>query len=385
MARILEKLRIREVSAVDRGAGEGVKVMLMKATDYMLRQQRKEQPMSKSFTDIVKGMLGFGKASVADEIANAGEALAKSIDSILADSALDPTAKSAAIAKSFDQHAAHLNGTIPAAIETALSAAGLSASDFTKGTPDMAIDFKKALGLPADATDEQVTKALADQAAAISKQAETATALAKVQHELAVSKMSPSHGGFMEKGKMPAGGKEAFAGMSAAERDAHMSKNPLNDNDGDEATNKRIEEEVAKRLASDPAVVGMQKRLGDLESEKALMGFQKRAIAMGIGEAQGVTLQKAMGGDATAVEALTKLLEAATNQAREGGVFKEFGGSGNDGSASPHDEVMAKAHELRKAKPDLSIEQAYAKVYEDPANYELAKRDTMARRSALHG
>jgi hypothetical protein len=376
MPRILEKLRVREISAVDRGAGEGVKVMLMKRDDPKSTENR---TMTKSFTEVVKTMLGFGKASVADEIANANDALAKSIDSILGDSALDATAKSTAIAKSFDQHAGHLNGTIPAAIEKALSDAGLSASDFTKGTPDMTIDYKKALGLPADATDDQVTKALETQAA-------DAKALIVAKRELAIAKMSDKHTGFMNnaKAKLPSGGKESFADMSAKERDDHMSKNPIDPEDADEDTQKR-DADFAKRMAADPVVIDLRKRVDDMTKREQITEVRKAWGTAGLTEPQMDVVQKAWEAstDKAPIEAMVKQLAAANAQAREAGIFKEFGGSGGNVGATPHDEIMAKAHELRKAKPELTIEQAYAKAYEDPANREIAKRDVRDRRQAM--
>ena len=46
--------------------------------------------------------------------------------------------------------------------------------------------------------------------------------------------------------------------------------------------------------------------------------------------------------------------------------------------------LKAKAAELRKAKPELTESQAFAKVYEDPANRALAAAERSASRSALY-
>jgi hypothetical protein len=40
-----------------------------------------------------------------------------------------------------------------------------------------------------------------------------------------------------------------------------------------------------------------------------------------------------------------------------------------------YNELLAKAEELRKVRPELSEAQAFAKVFSDPANIELAKRE----------
>jgi hypothetical protein len=43
--------------------------------------------------------------------------------------------------------------------------------------------------------------------------------------------------------------------------------------------------------------------------------------------------------------------------------------------ATAYDELMAKAAELRKTQPNLTEAQAFDKVYTDPANIEIAKRE----------
>jgi hypothetical protein len=423
MPRILEKLRIREVSAVDRGAGEGVKVMLMKRE--FTADQRKEMAgkgeamadggypiankddlhnairaygraknpeatkqhiitraralgatealpddwkvskMAKSFSETVKSLLGFGKtASAADEIAKANEALEESIGSILADATMDATAKSAAISKSFDQHAEHLNGTIPEAIEKALSAAGLSADDFKKGTGSMTDEEKKKL---ADAEKERD---------------DTKKAFELQKREIAMLKMSDKHKAYCDArgSDMGADEKDKFMAMEPADRDAHMAKHPV-----PQDTEKRIQEEVTKRVANDPTVVEMRKQLDVLTKREAVTVVRKSWATQGLTEAQMDIVEKAWEAvtDKAPIEAMVKQLAAGNAQAREAGIFKELGGSGNDNGATPHDQILAKADELRKVDPKLTREQAYAKAYTDPANHEIAKRDTLARREAI--
>ena len=48
------------------------------------------------------------------------------------------------------------------------------------------------------------------------------------------------------------------------------------------------------------------------------------------------------------------------------------------------DALKAKAAELRKAHPELSESQAFAKVYTDPANRALAAAERSASRPALY-
>jgi hypothetical protein len=466
MPRILTKLRVREVSAVDRGAGEGVKVMLMKrdeplssghlydfakadsdvmkagsfpndpgvagkvhqalvlrdADAYLKRTFTAEErraatasgaamagggypienksdlhnaihaigrgkaphasirehitsraralgltadlptdwkvnKMTKSFTEVVKGLLGFGGSTVADHIATADDALARSIASILGDATLDATAKSAAVVKSLEQHSEHLNGTIPAAIEKALSAAGISAADLMKG---------------ADMTDEEKKK--------LEEAEETKKNLAKAQREIRVLKMSDKHSSYCAArgDDMSATEKEKFQDMEPGERDAHMAAHPVK-----EDTAKAFEAAVEKRVETSPTVVALRKQVEMLTAGGELATFTKRAIDMGIGEANGVTLQKAFAGDKEAIEKLAKMVEAANNQAREAGIFKEIGGVGAVGGSTAFDQITAKAAELRKADPKLTEAQAFSKAYSDPANAEIAKRDVAERRERI--
>jgi hypothetical protein len=48
-----------------------------------------------------------------------------------------------------------------------------------------------------------------------------------------------------------------------------------------------------------------------------------------------------------------------------------------------HDEMLAKAHELQKSMPNLTIEQCYLRSHQNPANYEIAKRGAYARRQSM--
>ena len=173
--------------------------------------------------------------------------------------------------------------------------------------------------------------------------------------------------------------KDKFTDMEPADRDAHMARHPV-----PEDTEKTVAAAVAKALASNPEVVALRKRAADLEAVNALVTFTKQAADLGIGDAHGVTLQKAYAGDKASIDTLAGLLKAANMQAKEAGIFKEFGsGSGNlDVGSSAHDQMLAKAAELRKADPKLTEAQAYAKAYSDPANVALAKRERAENRPA---
>jgi len=74
MPKILTRLRIDEVSAVDKGAGEGVKVLLMKRADGA---QPKNEGRLMSFLDF------FNRKPASDVIAKSVGALAESIGAIV--------------------------------------------------------------------------------------------------------------------------------------------------------------------------------------------------------------------------------------------------------------------------------------------------------------
>lgn len=83
-------------------------------------------------------------------------------------------------------------------------------------------------------------------------------------------------------------------------------------------------------------------------------------------------LQKvAKGLDADTYAALEKKLQAASNQAELGGLFKEIGVPGFNGAAA--DPLAARATEIQKAQPELSWAQAYDMAMEqNPALYHQA-------------
>jgi hypothetical protein len=291
-------------------------------------------------------------------------ALRQSISSIMLDDAVKD--KKAAIDETIAQYVAFVETAVPEEVEKAmrdavLATAGASGSqdDISKGTT-MTDEEKKA----AEAKDKEL--------------ADTQKSLTIAKREIAILKMSDKHQAYMANrgDDMSQDEKDKFADMEPAERDAHMEKHPVKDNE----VEKRMNAEIAKR---DAEVADLKKRLEAREAADALVGYTKRAVELGIGEAHGVTLQKAYSGDKAALDEITKLLAAAQAQAREGGVFKELGttASGNT-DATPHDAIMAKAHELRKNDPKLTIEQAYAKAYADPANAEIAKRERAQNRPA---
>lgn len=78
--------------------------------------------------------------------------------------------------------------------------------------------------------------------------------------------------------------------------------------------------------------------------------------------------------DPADVEKVEGILKAANEQITKGNLFTEFGSGGVETTVSKS--VDAKAEALRKADPNLTMEQARAKVYEaDPTLYEEALKE----------
>jgi membrane protein involved in colicin uptake len=290
MPRVLKDIKINEVSGVDRGAGEGVRVVFMKRRD----NQQQEIDMTP-----------------------------EQIATLVADG-------------------------IKKAMETALPAA--------------------------------VTAATADMA----------KAAAAAQAEITLLKMSDAEKAFCDKKGWDDTQRKAFAAKPDADRAADMAK---------AASEGKLPAEIAKALTDanaeiakrDTLIADLKKRADAADEKDAIVTFGKRAVAAGLKEADGEIMRKAYAGDAAAQTELdkkfTELTKALTAAQETGNIFKTFGSDGGEGGgATAHEQFIAKATELRKSEPKLSPEQAYSKVYTDPANAALSiqhRREEALRKSHI--
>lgn len=251
-------------------------------------------------------------------------------------------------------------------------------------------ELKKRLGLPATATEADIIKALDDKAKKDKEEADKK-----------VEKLSDKHSEFMsnKKAKMPSGGKEAFQGMSSADRDKHMADNPIEadddveksiasgsafkTDDGTVLTKRDFNSDAAFNFAKSQAGKIAQQAidLAKRDEDAAVVAFGKRATDLGFEAPFGEVLRKAFkGGDPEAIKKIEEQIKALREQARVGKLFNESGSS-TTVSGDGYAQLMAKAAELRKADPKLTIEQAFTKAYEDPANVatvDLYKREKAA-------
>lgn len=369
MAKLLTRLRIDEVSSVDRGAGDGVKIMLMK---------RNKPDMSTKFGGMFSKIFGGG-ADNSVVIDKSVQGLAESITSILSDDKVEDTAKAAALSKTFEQFGDHLKSTLT-----------VGSTVEKKGESEMDLKaLAKALGLPETATEADVTTAIGKSVAINKAAADAVVEMKKMQRELRVAKAEftadelvhynkeslydeeedDSDPKLTSDDKAGKKRKKAFREATHAQRAEIM-----------KAAAPALPVEIQKILADNQA---MQKRIADLEAGGNLVAFSKRAAELGLPETEAVTLQKARQGDVASIEKLESFLKAATAQAKAGGVFKEFGSSGGDGGnlLTAQDELNELAKKRLVAEPALgSFAKAFAKVYEDPANSELVKKERRENR-----
>ena len=404
MPTLLKDLTISEVSSVDRGAGEGVQILLMKradeAEDYFKRTfsdaERQAAASSgaalpdgsfpiKTKADLENAIHAYGRAknkpeakahiisrakaldcadmipdgwdvgkSIVSHVSAASAALLKSVVSIFKDKATAD--KAGALAETFGQFEKHLAGVLPDEVVKAAEAeAGKLAKESAMTEAEKKAAEEKAAAEKAEKEKaEKMAKALE----------ETAAALAKANSELAILKMSAKHKGYMD--QLDESEKGKFAAKTPEERDAHMDKNPIE---------KRLPESVQKALAK---AEENEKILKSLQEKDEIATFANRADDLGLAPAQGEVLRKAYAGDKDAIAKLEALIKGMSEQIRTGVVFKEFGGKGAVAGASAYDDLMKLAADYRdgqiKIGKKCSIEQAFTKVYTDPANAALKKQ-----------
>ncbi len=480
MVKKLTRLRIDEVSSVDRGAGEGVKILLRKREEnedayptinnakqlqaaaqavgrardpdklraYIrararalgltpalsnvfdqaytapIRNQRnppfKQQrnnignppykqtpPPFKQRNSMSKISKTFRKAFGEENdaiIDKSIEGLAESVASI-ATEASNPTELSTELTKTFEQFGDYLKETLTA---------GPAVSKKEVSNMDINV-LAKALGLDDMATEAEVTEALAKSLGEVKKikkmkkkmkmaKADLSDNELEFYEKIKGQKKMPRFMGVSSKGtySYEAPGKDVkLPGERKAERKARRVVAQSDQLDGGkggsiprtpgEAQHKRFllaskEEraEMMKLYNEVPEYVRkvmddnetLQKRIEQLEGSSNLVALSKQATEAGLPATEGETIQKALKGDQEAINKLLGFVKAASEAAKAGGVFKEFGSSSGTGVVNTaYDELAVLAKDLVKRDPKLSFPVAFSKVYEDPANVEIVKRE----------
>ena len=315
--------------------------------------KREPSPLDRLLT-----RLGIGKRSTgageldpdiyadaaADAVDKATDALAVSIASILADAAVID--KAPAIQKSLAEFRSHLGDAVPDQIEKAMRDVAVAAGDIEKDDHPMPTieELSASVAL--------LSKSLSDTQAELAKAKKTFPPAADDDADDAAA----------------ADDKKKKAAAAAA------MKKSLEGGDAAPSV------ELTKALEHTAA---LEKRLATFEAEREVIAFQKRAVEIGVGEAQAELLLKASKGDPVSFNSVLDLLKAATAQARVGGVFKEFGasGGGTGGGNTARAEVETLADVLIKADPKLSV--IAARVAVRKAHPEIAQRERDEERAAI--
>lgn len=330
MPRILRNLKINEVSGVDKGAGRGVKIMLMK----------RDEGDGLDWTAARKALKTTNKQS--DDTALA--ALRDAITSIIEDD--DVVNKADAVSESIEQF-----------------------NEYIEQESDMA--DKDGLKITTADLTELVNKKVAEAVEPLKAE------IAKRDDEIGLLKMTEAHKKFHDDID-GVDAKKAFAAMTPEQRDAHIEKKGKTTKRDDEVDKRFVE--LAKENSD------LKKQVGEMLGARRQVEFSKRAIEVGLTEADGEIMRKAYDGDPEAQTALnkrfTETLKAAQAQAKTSVIFGEFGKAGS-GPSSAYGELEAKAAELRKTDPKLSQAQAFSKAYTDPANAEIVQRDKQEQAQKL--
>jgi hypothetical protein len=95
------------------------------------------------------------------------------------------------------------------------------------------------------------------------------------------------------------------------------------------------------------------------------------------GESIGQTFSRLFSAD-TPEALLLRKAHAAIKAANFPSVITESVSKSSDATA--YDQIVAKANRLRELEPELSFDQAFARIYQDPKNIELAKRERSENR-----
>lgn len=398
MANWLKNLLVKEISLVDRPANPGAVALLAKregepvqkdmygvsrfadlisSLGYLLRSSEYEAKEEGDNSQVPAALRNWLKQGVPIFQAMATEEINELLAVSTAKRDGKPTAKFVALTKALDRANGALSESVKSIVDDDSVADKAAAIDETikQFSEHVADELEKSLSGedPGELSHEGImSKAITKALGLADTASETVIleALAKrdAEFELLKAAMSDDEKTFHDALKAD-DDKKAFRGMSRDERKAKMAKR---DDDLPPHIKKALDdaEETKKRLAV-------------LESKDELVTFQKRAVEIGLTEAQGELLQKAHKGDKDALKKLENCIKGLNEQISTGKIFDEFGTSQGGNADDPYAEITAKAEALRKAEPKLTIEKAKARVIEDPANADLIKRYNTEQRRKL--
>ncbi len=370
MPRILRNLKINEVSGVDKGAGRGVKIMLMKRDDD--DDDIDWTAAKREFSSKERQSAASSGAALPDgsfPIKNKGD-LKNAIQAI-------GRAKNPAKAKAHIKSRARALGAsdmLPDTWKRDDSAAleALNASIASIIEDDEIVEKAYAVNESIEQFNEYMQQETADMTPEeIKKMVDDAVKVASAEF-VKDSGSKPSLDNDDDKDDKPPA-KKAKAAVEG-------------DDKPDDSVAKR-DDEIEKRFVSLAKENDeLRKQVNEMVNARREQEFRKRAVETGLKEEDGEVMRKAFDGDVEAQGAFTKRISESMSalkaQAKTSVIFGEFGKAGGS-PTSAYAEIEGKAAELRKADPKLTQAQAFAKAYTDPANRELIERDKAEQANKL--
>lgn len=336
--RIMRAIKLNEISAVDKPAQEGARMVLMKRDDT---------------DDDVYWKRDF---SAGERQAAASSGAAEPDGSYPIKNRGDLHNAMQAIGRSKNP------GKTRAHIRARAKALGLESELSDSFKRDTSIEGV----LTMDITQEQLTEMIAEavgkaQKAADDKLEKMVADLAKAEADIAVSRLPEAHKSYYD--TLADEAKAAFLEKSADDRAVEIAK-----------AAPKLSPEIQKMLDEAKAnEVILKGLLEDREIQK----YARKAVEMGLQEVHGEILRKAYKGDEKATEKLEGLFKGLTEQVRTGKLFEEFG-TKKGAPASAAAEMDAKVQEVMadyaKLGRPMTKEQAFVVVYEDANNADLKKR-----------
>jgi hypothetical protein len=399
--------RLGATSALPESWGKRYQNKLIKTARYLgLISQLTKNAMS--FEDVLDDMASTDTAEgVVEAVRDACHALKDSIESISECDDLAPNDKAAAISESFGQFMDHLGTIAPKNVTKAFKRgvgpmAGLAkklkktytsvpahdatpptkANDTKQSTGSEELDEGKTRVSTATTPPENKKKMKKRLRKAMKKQLKKVAGEATLwqKRTKALLTLDKAAKDYMDNADsdMDDEKKTKFLDMSPKERTKFMEANPL----ATIAEKRMAELPEPVRKALEEGKVNAE-RVTKLAEERDVAEFSKRAIDLGQASTFGAplrTLVKGIGTEEERIKALDEVLAVIKGQAeqiRTGNLFKEFGSNQLQGGTAAQ-ELTAKRDallsEVTKSGQKMTPEQAFAKVYEDPANRDLVQR-----------
>ncbi len=369
----LTNLRIDEVSSVDRGAGMGVRVLLMKRDDepYWKREFSADERQSAASSGAALPDGSFPIKSKQD-LRNAIQAIGRAKDRAKAMAHIKSRARALGatdmLPDSWSKRDDDANKALELAI-TSILGIGDTKADAVAKMRECFQQFHKYLN--GDESKEQDMDLTSEALAEMIKGAVESTL-----KDYGVEKKAPPPPKADAKDD-----KEPDA--DDAEKNKNMDKSMTDDEAKkllaklgikfDKADVKKDappkDAEIAKR---DAEIVDLRKHVETLLEKNAIADFAKRAENIGLTAAEGENLRKAFKGDLAALNWMVEKIDTLHKQVEKAGLFGEIG-SGGGAPVNADAELKAKAAELRKTDTKLTEAQAYVKAME--LYPDIAKRE----------